>query len=152
MNAFYCGLQTADIWSCGVFLYVMMVGSYPFERPEDKKKPDKLRRMIQRIVNVEYTIPSWVRMSEDCRDILSNILVKDLKRRLTMDQLQQHRWFRKNLPEGAQDMNKRLQQQGAGLQSIESIARIVDMAKTKEKVKDDDSLIDDELANLDDES
>ena len=40
-------LQTADIWSCGVMLYVMLVGSYPFERPEDKGDPKKLQNMIQ---------------------------------------------------------------------------------------------------------
>jgi len=40
-------LQVADIWSCGVMLYVMLVGAYPFERPEDKTDSQKLQKMIQ---------------------------------------------------------------------------------------------------------
>ncbi|MBA0743068.1 hypothetical protein Gogos_005788, partial [Gossypium gossypioides] len=64
--------KMADVWSCGVTLYVMLVGAYPFEDQED---PKNFRKTISRIMSIQYKIPDYVHISQDCRHLLSRIFV-----------------------------------------------------------------------------
>ncbi|CAL9205710.1 unnamed protein product [Musa hybrid cultivar] len=125
--------KTADVWSCGVTLYVMLVGAYPFEDPDD---PRNFRKTIARIVSAQYKIPEYVHTSQDCRQILSRIFVANPERRITIREIRNHPWFLKNLPreltEAAQAQYYKRDNDAPtySLQSIEEIMRIVGEART----------------------
>ncbi|PAN21599.1 hypothetical protein PAHAL_3G479200 [Panicum hallii] len=87
--------KISDVWSCGVTLYVMLVGGYPFEDPED---PKNFRKTIQKIMGAQYAVPDYVHISPECRDLLSRIFVVEPNLRITIPQIKSHPWFLKNLP------------------------------------------------------
>eukprot|EP01026_Neomeris_dumetosa_P027942 TRINITY_DN2266_c0_g1_i1.p1 TRINITY_DN2266_c0_g1~~TRINITY_DN2266_c0_g1_i1.p1 ORF type:complete len:359 (-),score=38.18 TRINITY_DN2266_c0_g1_i1:287-1363(-) len=100
----------ADIWSCGVALYVMLTACYPFERAIDKQMDSqaRLQAMLQRIVKVDFFIPTDFNFSEDVKSLLAGMLELDLQKRLTIDQIIAHPWFVVGLPPSVFEWNHKL--------------------------------------------
>lgn len=121
--------KMADVWSCGVTLYVMLVGAYPFEDPEE---PKNFRKTIQRILNVQYSIPDYVHISPECRHLISRIFVADPSKRITIPEIKNHEWFLKNLPveliEERNAPNYAFEESDQPTQSIEEIMQIINEA------------------------
>lgn len=79
----YEGLPS-DIWSCGVLLYTMLCGTFPFKGSGD-------RDLYKRITKGTYYVPDFV--SEDAKRLLSKMLVLEPSKRATARELLVDKWL-----------------------------------------------------------
>ncbi|KAJ1292420.1 hypothetical protein BS78_02G390100 [Paspalum vaginatum] len=78
----------ADIWSCGVILFVLLAGYLPFH---DKN----LMNMYKKIGKAEFKCPDW--FSTDVRRLLTRILDPNPSTRISMEKIMANSWFKKGL-------------------------------------------------------
>ncbi|KAF2763819.1 Pkinase-domain-containing protein [Teratosphaeria nubilosa] len=79
----YDGTQ-ADVWSCGVILYVMLTGSTPYNYSPD----GDIRALFRDIARAKYWMPPD--LSIEAKDLIRRIFVPEPKRRITMDEIWDH--------------------------------------------------------------
>ncbi|CAI0518692.1 unnamed protein product [Linum tenue] len=87
----------------------------------------------KRIMSVQYSIPDYVRVSADCKQLLSRIFVANPAKRITIPEIKQLPWFLKNLPKELAEIEKTNFSEAGGCeqpaQSVEDIMRIIEEAK-----------------------
>ncbi|XP_071718948.1 CBL-interacting protein kinase 18-like [Rutidosis leptorrhynchoides] len=78
--------EKADIWSCGVILFVLLAAYLPFH-------DNNLMEMYKRISKGNFRCPQW--FSPDVKKLLSKILDPNPSTRMTLAKLMENPWFRK---------------------------------------------------------
>ncbi|XP_065848597.1 CBL-interacting serine/threonine-protein kinase 24-like [Euphorbia lathyris] len=77
----------ADVWSCGVILYVLMAGYLPFDEID-------LPTLYKKINAAEYTCPFW--FSPGAKALIDKILDPNPRTRIKIEGIRKDSWFRKN--------------------------------------------------------
>uniref|UniRef100_A0AAV1U1P8 Protein kinase domain-containing protein n=1 Tax=Peronospora matthiolae TaxID=2874970 RepID=A0AAV1U1P8_9STRA len=79
--------KTVDIWSIGVITYILLCGYPPFH-------DDNHNALFKKIKSgkFEFDAPYWDHVSDDAKDLISEMLVVNPEKRATVDQLLAHRW------------------------------------------------------------
>ncbi|KAF5184556.1 CBL-interacting serine/threonine-protein kinase [Thalictrum thalictroides] len=76
----------ADIWSCGIILYVLLAGFLPFQ-------DENIMKMYRKVFQAEFEFPPW--FSSETKKLISKLLVADPEKRITIPAIMESAWFKK---------------------------------------------------------
>ncbi|CAI9779682.1 unnamed protein product [Fraxinus pennsylvanica] len=79
----------ADIWSCGVILFVLLAGYLPFQ-------DDNIVSMYRKIYKGDFKCPPW--FSPEARKLIAKMLDPRTSTRISIAKIMESSWFRKSIP------------------------------------------------------
>ncbi|KRX24724.1 5'-AMP-activated protein kinase catalytic subunit alpha-2 [Trichinella nelsoni] len=85
---YYAGPEV-DIWSCGIVLYVLLCGHFPFQ-------DDRMMALCKKITTGAFKIPKY--FGKSVSNLICKILNVHPMERATAETIMAHPWFTRNVP------------------------------------------------------
>ena len=83
--------EKCDIWSCGIILYIMLVGYPPFNGTDEQQILDQVAH-----AELQFDEDDWVNISPEARTLVTKMLVKDPKDRISAEEAYNDKWIQNN--------------------------------------------------------
>ncbi|XP_039047488.1 calcium-dependent protein kinase 26-like [Hibiscus syriacus] len=77
----------ADVWSAGVIVYILLSGVPPFWGETEQEIFDEVLHG-----ELDFTSDPWPNISESAKDLVKKMLVRDVKKRITVHEVLRHPW------------------------------------------------------------
>lgn len=83
-----------DIWSCGVILFVLLVGNTPWDEPTNGNW--EFKEYVR--TSGRSTDPLWQRVPSDALSLLRGMMNIEANKRFSFTQIRQHPWYTRHNP------------------------------------------------------
>ena len=80
--------EKCDIWSCGVLMYLLLSGHFPFDGKNEEEIMSKILSG-----KFEFDIDYFNGISDEAKDLISKCLKYETKKRITIQKALNHRFF-----------------------------------------------------------
>ena len=82
--------EKCDIWAIGVIMFILLSGTQPFGG-------NYTQDICEAVMNGDYEFNSdkWDKISQNAKDIISDMLTYDHNKRKSASELLEHEWFKK---------------------------------------------------------
>ena len=80
--------QKCDIWSCGVIMYLLLCGKFPFSGKTEEEITKKIL-----FGKLKFNNKQFENISESAKDLISKCLIRDKNKRITIKEAMKHEFF-----------------------------------------------------------